>query len=86
LLLLLFGYIALIGPVNYLILRRLDRREWAWVTMPILIVGFAVGAYAFGSALRGSSVILNEVGIVRGAPDGTEGSAQGRDGRPCVRA
>jgi hypothetical protein len=76
LLLLLFGYIALIGPLNYLVLRRLDRREWAWITMPILIVGFAVGAYAFGSALRGSSVIVNEVGIVRGAPDATEGSAQ----------
>ena len=44
--------------------------------MPILIVGFAVGAYALGSALRGSSIIVNEVGIVRGAPDATEGSAQ----------
>ncbi|HET7471966.1 MAG TPA: hypothetical protein VFJ71_02465 [Candidatus Limnocylindrales bacterium] len=76
LLLLLFGYIALIGPINYLILRRLDRREWAWVTMPVLIVAFAFGAYAFGSALRGSSIIVNEVGIVRGAPDAVEGSAQ----------
>jgi hypothetical protein len=76
LLLLLVGYIALIGPLNYLVLRRLDRREWAWITMPVLIVGFAFGAYAFGSALRGSSIIVNEVGIVRGAPDATEGSAQ----------
>ena len=76
LLLLLFGYVALIGPINYLILRRIDRREWAWVTMPILIVAFALGAYGFGSALRGSSIIVNEVGIVRGAPDAIEGSAQ----------
>jgi hypothetical protein len=76
LLLLLFGYIALIGPLNYLILRRIDRREWAWITMPVLIVAFAVGAYAFGSALRGSSMIVNEVAIVRGAPDAVEGSAQ----------
>jgi hypothetical protein len=76
LLLILIGYIALIGPLNYVILRRIDRREWAWITMPVLIVGFALGAYAFGSALRGSSVIVNEVGIVRGAPDATEGSAQ----------
>jgi hypothetical protein len=75
LLLLLIGYVALIGPINYLVLRRIDRREWAWVTMPVLILGFAVGAYAFGSALRGSSIIVNEVGIVRGAPDATEGSA-----------
>jgi hypothetical protein len=76
LLLLLLGYVALIGPINYVVLRRLDRREWAWVTMPVLIAGFAVGAYAFGSALRGSSVIVNEIAIVRGAPDATEGSAQ----------
>jgi hypothetical protein len=76
LVLLLFGYIALIGPVNYLVLKRLDKREWAWVTMPALIAIFAVGAYAYGSALRGSDVIVNEVAIVRGAPDATEGSAQ----------
>jgi hypothetical protein len=76
LVLLLFGYIALIGPINYLILKRLDKREWAWITMPALIAIFAVGAYAYGSALRGSDVIVNEVAIVRGAPDATEGAAQ----------
>ena len=47
---LLGAYILLVGPVNYLVLKRLDRREWAWVTMPVLIVVFAVGAYAFGAA------------------------------------
>jgi hypothetical protein len=76
LLLLLLGYIVLIGPINYIVLRRLDRREWAWITMPALIALFAIGAYGFGSALRGSDVIVNEVAIVRGAPDATEGSAQ----------
>src|SRR4029453_17887300 len=76
LVLLLFGYIALIGPINYIVLKRLDKREWAWVTMPALIAIFAVGAYAFGSALRGSDVIVNEVAIVRGAPDAKEGAAQ----------
>ena len=50
---LLGAYILLIGPINYLVLKRLDRREWAWVTMPVLIVVFAVGAYGFGSLLRG---------------------------------
>jgi hypothetical protein len=76
LLALLLGYILLIGPINYIVLRRLDRREWAWVTMPVLIAVFAVGAYIFGSALRGSDLIVNQVAIVRGAPDATEGSAQ----------
>jgi hypothetical protein len=76
LLALLVAYIVLIGPVNYLILKRLDRREWAWVTMPILIVVFAAGAYTYGAALRGSEVIVNEIAIVRGAPGATEGAAQ----------
>ena len=76
LLVLLFGYILLIGPVNYLVLRALDRREWAWVTIPALIAVFAVGSFGFGSALRGSDLILHEVAIVRGAPGTTEGIAQ----------
>ena len=73
---LLGAYILLIGPINYLVLKRLDKREWAWVTMPALIVAFAVGAYGIGSFLRGSEIIVNEVAIVRGAPGATEGTAQ----------
>ncbi len=71
LLLLLLAYIVLIGPVNYLVLRRLDRREWAWVTMPLLVVGFAAAAFAIGASLRGTEVIVNQVALVRAAP-GTE--------------
>ncbi|HWP64263.1 MAG TPA: hypothetical protein VNO86_12420 [Candidatus Binatia bacterium] len=76
LLVLLVGYIVLIGPVNYLVLRRLDRREWAWISMPLLIVGFAVAAYGYGAALRGSDVIVNEVAIATGAAGTTEGRSQ----------
>lgn len=76
LIVLLAAYILLIGPVNYLILRRLDRREWAWLTMPILVVVFTLGAYGFGTALRGNDVIVNEVAIVRGAVGTTDGTGQ----------
>ncbi len=71
LIVLLFGYILLVGPVNYVVLKRLDRREWAWVTVPALIVVFTAGSFGIGSLLRGSDVIVHEVAIVRGAP-GTE--------------
>ena len=67
LLVLLFGYILLVGPVNYLVLRRLDRREWAWITVPALIAVFTVGSFGIGALLRGSDVIVHEVAIVRGA-------------------
>jgi hypothetical protein len=76
LIVLLGAYIVLIGPINYVVLKRLERREWAWVTMPVLILAFAGGAYAIGAALRGSEVIVNEVAIVRGAPGATDGAAQ----------
>ena len=72
---LLGAYILLIGPVNYLVLRRLDRREWAWITMPLLIVVFSASAYGIGAFLRGTNLIINEVAIVRGAPGSTEGAA-----------
>ena len=73
---LLLGYIILVGPVNYLVLRRLDRREWAWVTVPALIVVFTAGSFGIGGLLRGSDVIVHEVGIVRGAPGTQEATIQ----------
>jgi hypothetical protein len=76
LIVLLAAYILLIGPINYLVLRRLDRREWAWLTMPVLVIAFTVGAYGFGTALRGNDVIVNEVAIVHGAAGATDGTGQ----------
>ncbi len=76
LLVLLFGYILLIGPVNYAVLRRLDRREWAWATVPALILVFTAGSFGIGAVTRGSSVIIHEVAIVRGAPGTDLASAQ----------
>lgn len=76
LLALLVAYIVLIGPVNYVILRRLDRREWAWLTMPLLIVVFSVGAFGLGRLLKGSDTIVNEIAIVRGASGAETGLGQ----------
>jgi hypothetical protein len=70
------AYILVIGPINYLILKRIDRRELAWITMPVLVLAFAAASFGYGSFLRGTDVVVNEVAIVRGAPDATEGTAQ----------
>jgi hypothetical protein len=76
LLVIIAAYILIIGPINYLILKRLDRRELAWITMPVLVLGFAGASFAYGSLLRGTDVVVNEISIVRGAPDTTEATAQ----------
>jgi hypothetical protein len=73
---LLVAYIALIGPINYVVLRRLDKREWAWITIPALVVVFAVGSYGLGATLKGSDVIVNEVGVVRAAQGSSRGIGQ----------
>ena len=70
------AYILIIGPINYLILKRLDRRELAWVTMPVLVLAFAAAAFGYGAFLKGTDVVVNEVAIVHGAPDATEATAQ----------
>ncbi len=62
-------YIALLGPVNYIVLRRLNRREWAWFTIPILIVIFSVLAYQLGFNLRGNVPTVNRLTVVRVWPD-----------------
>jgi hypothetical protein len=71
LLALLAAYILLIGPVSYFALRRLDRRELAWVTAPLLVVIFSTGTYGLGLSMKGSDIIVNEVSLVRATPDAT---------------
>ncbi|MEA2677446.1 MAG: hypothetical protein QOJ81_1587, partial [Chloroflexota bacterium] len=73
---LLVAYIALIGPINYIVLRRLDKREWAWITIPALVVVFAVGSYGLGASLKGSDVIVNEVGVIRASQGSGRGIGQ----------
>src|SRR3712207_2239737 len=66
-------YILAIGPLNYLLLRRLDRREWAYLTVPLLVLLFSGGAYVWGSLMRGQSSDLHQLAIARALPDTTEG-------------
>jgi hypothetical protein len=75
LLVLIAAYILIIGPINYLVLRRMDRRELAWITMPVLVIGFSAAAFGYGALLRGTDVVINEISIVRGATGATEASA-----------
>ena len=64
------GYILLIGPVSYFVLRRLDRRELAWITAPLLVLSFTACSYGIGRAMKGSDVVVNQVAIVRTSPAG----------------
>lgn len=65
LLVVIVGYILLIGPISYLVLRRLDRRELAWVTAPLLVVLFTACSFGIGTSLKGSAIIVNQISLIR---------------------
>ncbi len=59
------GYVLAIGPLNYFILRRLKRREWAWVTVPVLVVLFTGITYTAGFSLRGTRPTLHRLAVAQ---------------------
>lgn len=65
-------YVIAVGPANYLILRRLGRRELAWITIPALILVFSALAYITGFSLRGNDVVVNQVSVAYGSLQGTQ--------------
>ncbi|HMO57302.1 MAG TPA: hypothetical protein PKC19_08100, partial [Roseiflexaceae bacterium] len=67
LLLFLLAYIAIIGPGNYLVLRRVGRLEWAWITVPVTVLIFSLGLYLVGFGLRGGQAQINQVAVVQAA-------------------
>jgi hypothetical protein len=70
LLIVIVAYILLIGPVSYFVLRRVDRRELAWVTAPLLVVVFTACSYGIGRTMKGGDVLVNEISVVRTAAEG----------------
>lgn len=73
----LLAYLIVLIPVNYLILKRLDRRELAWATIPALVIVFAVGTFAVGYAAKGGSVFVNRAAIVETAAGQTSAGVHG---------
>lgn len=69
----LLVYILVVGPANYLVLRRAGRLDWAWITIPLTVVVFAGGLYLVGFGLRGGQAQLNQVAVVQAV----EGQARG---------
>ena len=64
----LLAYLVLLVPVNYAVLKRLNRREWTWLTVPLLVAVFSVGAYGFGYAMKGGQIRLNTASLVEMGP------------------
>ncbi len=60
---LLLLYIVVIGPVNYWLLKRRNKLERAWLTIPVLVLVFSGIAYLVGFQIRGTTVLVNQVSV-----------------------
>lgn len=63
------AYLLALVPLNHAVLKRLDRRELAWLTAPAIAIIFTLGAYGVGYTIRGNRLIFNRLGIIEAAPN-----------------
>jgi hypothetical protein len=52
-------FALIVGPVLYLVLRRIDRNELRWIAVPVAALVFSVGAYFTGIRSGGQEGITN---------------------------
>lgn len=58
-------YILLIGPVDYLLVKRVFKRmELTWITFPLMVVAVSAGAYFVASWMKGDKLLVNEMQVV----------------------
>lgn len=61
----IFGaYILAAAPISYLVLKKLDRRELMWVTIPVLSLVFSAVVYTAGFGTRLSEPVVNIISLV----------------------
>lgn len=58
-------YVALIGPVDYFLLRKLSpKMELTWLSFPLLVLAFGVAAYLLAHRLKGDEVRANQISLI----------------------
>ena len=68
----LVGYLVLVIPVNFLILKKMKRGELAWITAPVLSLGFSIFLFQSAQSLYKAEASVASQGVVifrQGSPD-----------------
>jgi len=73
-------YLLFIGPVDYLVLRALNRQPLTWITFPITIAVFSAVALVGTTLVKGNQAVVTRLEVVDVLP-GTAGP----DGAPIWR-
>lgn len=68
---LVIAYILLVGPINYFVLRAINRRALAWITIPAIALISSGCAYGAGVATKGTAAQATQASVLHitaGAP------------------
>lgn len=57
-------YILLLIPMSYYILKKIDRRELAWFTSPLIILAFTAVAYFLAAMTKGNQLSAHHVVVL----------------------
>jgi hypothetical protein len=68
-------YIFFLVPVNYFVLKKMGKRELAWVTTPFIVVIFTLLSYSVGFSIKGGTLRLNQLTVVQSQAGGEWGAA-----------
>lgn len=59
------AFIIIIGPLNYLMLKAIDKREKIWITIPIIVVLFTSFIYVWGIGTRFDRPLTNNISFIQ---------------------
>jgi hypothetical protein len=64
----IIGYTILIGPVNFFVLKRLRRRDWAWLTIPAISLA-ALGVFWLVGGQRLADASVTHAAVIIGGDE-----------------
>lgn len=65
------SYSLIIGIIIYIVMKKLNKREWLWGIIPIIAIAFSLTLYLLGNNTRIKDVVLNQVNIITSDKNGT---------------
>ncbi len=68
-------YVFVLVPLNYAVLRFIDRRELAWISIPLIVAAFSFVAYSYALSIRGKAILTRQVDIVQSSIGSTRARA-----------
>lgn len=68
------AYTLVVGPVNFALLGRRKKLEWAWLTVPVIVLIFFFLIYGLGRITKGGDSILREIEVEKFSEGSSVGS------------